>query len=744
MRQGDSKVPGVEYPLRPCLDLSRDWEFVPRRVRKSWFAGEDPDAAIVNLPHCWNAKDAFQEGVSYYRGSGSYRKRFTFPENLRGSAAGRWYIESEGFYGTGDLWVNGQRIASVDGQYIGISVDANEHLCSNSDNILGFRLTNKCSRNVLPGIDMPDFLLYGGLSGKVRLVFRPDLHIGKANISLVPQEVSRDTRQVIVRFSVANESSKARKWTARWTIEELKGDVVASVDCDESLAGAGSERSAIEANLTLKGPRPWSPDDPHLYRLVGQILEDGVPVDSAMLRFGCRDAEFLKGGGFAINGRKIELRGCNRHESMPGFGRALPENFHRKDAERIKELGLNFVRLSHYPQHPSFLDACDELGVLVYPEIATWKSVRSSGRWLRAACRQMNDMIVRDRHHPCVILWGMGNESRSRRAYLKLREIVRELDPSRPVTYAENHLYRARRKKTLGIPDVWGVNYELDAVEEAARNCRLENVLISECANYPQACRGILEEEFAQVSLISGELDKIAAQEGVSGFALWCFNDYATLRKERFLRYSGIVDAWRLPKMSGAFLQARFKQDPFIRVFVDWSTAAAQGDAEQDLRTGYIFTNCDTVEVLLNGRRVLTETGKTLLAVDLNFEVGELVARGILGRVSVSDRINSWSSAERIAVLPEQFEASSENRDTVSVLVRAVDGAGRHVRSFSGLLPVSVNGPAVLKSYTCNDEVLLSGGEGRCFVEGTGDAGEVSVTVERHDLASGSASLVYK
>ena len=166
---------------------------------------------------------------------------------------------------------------------------------------------------------------------------------------------------------------------------------------------------------------------------------------------------------------------------MPGFGNALPVQQHRQDALLIKQMGCNFVRLSHYPQHPAFLDACDELGILVYAEIATWKSVRT-GRWLKSACRQMRDMIRRDRNHPSIILWGMGNESRSRKAYAALREIAEQEDGTRAVTYAENHLYRAKREKTVGIPDVWGCNYELDALEEgrdaeSAEMCSCHRVL---------------------------------------------------------------------------------------------------------------------------------------------------------------------------------------------------------------------------------------------------------------------------
>jgi len=242
---------------------------------------------------------------------------------------------------------------------------------------------------------------------------------------------------------------------------------------------------------------------------------------------------------------------------MPGFGRALPLPQHRRDAELIKAMGLNFVRLSHYPQHPEFLDACDELGILVYAEVASWKSVRG-GRWLSRACRQMRDMVVRDRNHPSVILWGMGNEGRHRKAFQELYAICKELDPERAVTYAENHLYRARRKGAIGLPDVWGLNYEFDALEEGRDASRLRCVVVSECSNYPHTERGNAEAEETQLETIKADLARIQDLQYVAGFALWCFNDYATLRKQRYKRYSGLVDAQRVPKASARWLASEF------------------------------------------------------------------------------------------------------------------------------------------------------------------------------------------
>jgi beta-galactosidase len=246
---------------------------------------------------------------------------------------------------------------------------------------------------------------------------------------------------------------------------------------------------------------------------------------------------------------------------MPGYGSALPHAQHRRDAETIKGMGLNAVRLAHYPQHPAFLDACDELGILVYAEIATWKSV-TTGKWLDAAERQLRGMILRDRHHPSIILWGLGNESRSRAAYERLGDIAHELDPDRFTIYAENHLYRAKRENALNLVDVWGCNYELDVLDEVPDYCATGVALVSECSNSPHAVRGDTAMEQDQVERITRDLDTIAAHPACAGFFIWSFQDYATLRKKRYIRHCGLVDAWREPKKAALMLKERFGDKP--------------------------------------------------------------------------------------------------------------------------------------------------------------------------------------
>ena len=395
----------------------------------------------------------------------------------------------------------------------------------------------------------------------------------------------------------------------------------------------------------------------------------------------------------------------------------------------IKELGLNFVRLSHYPQSPDFLDACDKEGLLVYAEIATWKSVRT-GRWLRAACRQLAGMIERDRRHPSIILWGMGNESRSRRAYLKLMDTARSLDPTRPLIYAENHLYRAKRKRTIGLPDVWGLNYEFDALEEGRQASRLRNVVVSECSNNPHAVRGDPAEEAKQVAMIRADLDRFRDKPYVAGFALWSFGDYATLRKKRYRRFCGIVDAWRVPKMSAALLSALFRDDPFLKCFVDWIEDGS--DRQRDV---HIFTNCETVEVFCNERKVGEEKAKTCVALTLRFEPGKLRVVGSGPHGSAEQTIPSFGPAHHVSFLSPPAQVTAEARETFPVDLEIRDAQDRLVL-WSGRAALQIEGPARWRTHREDGTVTVADGTARAYVTGRGETGCVILKAAAGGLAT--------
>ncbi len=720
-------------PLRPnVICLSRGWLFRKGKLRRGWLSGKGVgDEEQVDLPHCWNSQDAYVPGLRYYRGYGSYRKAF-----LVGDPPGpgsRWYLESEGFYGTGELWLNGEKVSRIDGQYLGFSLDVTEHIRMGAENLLGVRLTNRCASHVLPGIAMPDFILYGGLSGAMMLRAVPAIHFKREPVH-VGTELSGDSASIRISAELRNTTASSRRVAIEWQILDA-GDVVIASTRSEETEIAPASSGELVTRLDVINPRLWNFDDPYLYRVRGSVVEGGENGDHAEARFGIRRAIFEPGKGFVLNGKSIKLLGCNRHESMPGFGSAMPDGLHRADARAIKQSGLNFVRLSHYPQHPVFLDACDELGILVYAEIASWKSVRT-GRWLESAKRQMRDMIVRDRNHPSVILWGMGNEGRSRQAFIELRELAADHDGTRPVIYAENHFYRAVRKSTLGIPDLWGVNYELDVLPKARNAARLRNVVVSECANHPDSQRGQIDEEAIQLAGIESALSKIEGKDYVAGLLLWCFSDYGTLRKNRFRRYSGIMDAWRVPKMAVALTRTVGSRDPYVALFADWSIDGAT------TRKVHVLTNCGSVTLSIDGKPVTELKGKHHFAVDVEYRSVQLLAEASGSGGLASAALQPWDRAVAIHVMPDSEEAGLG--DTVGLGITLCDKKGRIDRSWAGSLHVSIDGPAWARTYSEERVDEISGGLGRLFVTGTGKAGRAALSVSGGGLGAGEAAIGFR
>jgi beta-galactosidase len=669
---------------RDKVELRDGWRFLPERssAARCRTSGEP-----VALPHCWNSGDAFQPGVAYRRGWGTYTVSFDAPPT---PGEGNWWLVTEGFYGWGKVWLNGRSLGAVDGEYLGIEVPLGGLRASGNELVLA--LCNRYRRDVLPGQKMPDFLLYGGLSGRAWLEFRPVA--GFRGFPVVRTDLDLDSGRGELRVQATCGEAAG---------ERLVRAVVACAGVTVAEATRPVAGNLANIKVDVPGCHPWSCEDPFLYTLQ-LFLEDGDEVlDGCHMSVGFRHLEWRSSSGVWINGERVPLHGVNRHESMPGMGRALDPIMHARDAEQLACMGMNVVRLAHYPQHPSFLDRCDQLGILVFPEIASWKSVRGWGRWLRNARRQLNRMMARDGHRPGIILWGMGNESRSRRAYRLMSDDVEALD-DRPVTYAENHLYRARRYRTLGSADVWGINYEFEEIEGARRASRLDVALVSECANAPHARRGDLREELIQVKRV---LDAAARSDvpGVAGFVLWCFNDYATLRKGRYLRYSGMVDAWRQPKLSARVLAARYAAGTSLVV-------------ELRVWRGRLFAvvvgNVGDVRLRIEGMAERTIAVDRWACVPLDGERVSVVAESLDGAVVASAR-GSMAAPEKVHVQMEPIGEADAGFWVAQAWV--MDGTGTPCVGWNGELQVEVKHGS---PYCYRDGVVrVDGGQGLLYIKGT-------------------------
>ena len=709
----------IEFPLRPRVDLNTGWEFVRGKVGRRWLKGGGTAGQPVKLPHCWNLDDTYQFGRKSYRGFGAYRREIRVPTLETG---GTWYLVAGGFYGIGDVWLDGRRLDRVDGQYLGFVLPLPTSLDEGS-HVIAIRLDNRAHRNVLPGKKDPDFLLYGGLTGGVRIERRPWPRLDARSTVIACGPKPDGSELVKARSFVGDPHGTSADVRLQWTITDQGGKPVAQT---EHIPAA----EMSEAAVVVGDPRCWSPEHPDLYWAEGRMENDSGVIDVVRVRFGITRAEFRPREGFFLAGERVDLHGVNRHESIPGLGSALPSEIHRSDAQLLKKYGCNLVRLSHYPQHPAFLDACDELGIMVYAELASWKSVRSSRGWRRAARRQFHDLITRDRHHPSVILWGMGNESRSRKAYLELRDAARELDPARPVTYAENHLHRARRKKTTGIPDVWSTNYEFDILDAARDSSRLEVVFLSECCNHPASIKGEQQGELEQIRVIEAEWAKMAKIEGLAGYAVWSFADYATEHRDRFRRQNGLFDAWRRPKMAAELFRARYGTEPFISLH---ATRSRRG------RELHVFTNCGELRVIRAGRPTIDLDDGWHHVLPYDEDWTDLRIEGSHDGTTVNHDHRTAGTAAAIGIAIDEDEIVPGRLVAVDLDIR--DARNLPADDWNGHVEVAVDGDARLLPYTPAAEGLMARGEGRVYLE-IGESGEpIVITASADGLETASRTV---
>ncbi len=381
--------------------------------------------------------------------------------------------------------------------------------------------------------------------------------------------------------------------------------LLALLDKENLLAqgSAGVQDGTFSYTFSIPGLLPWSVDDPHLYTLQASL--DGEVQRT--VRVGVRTARFAK-EGFFLNGRKIELVGLNRHQDYPYLGYAAPPSLQVEDARILKELGVNLVRTSHYPQDPFFLDACDELGLLVFEEIPGWQHVSKESHWRQGCVEHVRAMIGRDCNHPSIILWGVRvNESPDDDdLYKETNALAHELDPHRMTGGVRN------LRKSSFLEDVYTFN-DFSYVGKGRALLPKKKVcsaqvpyLVTEfCGHmYPvkQADPPSLHTEHAlrhyQV------LDQARAMKGLAGVVGWCMHDYfthANFGSGDQICYHGVLDINRVEKPAAAVYRSQVSQVPVLTLLSSFSG----GDyPKAALPKAYVATNCELIRLSRNGKEV--------------------------------------------------------------------------------------------------------------------------------------------
>lgn len=564
------------------ISLCSDWEFT-----REWSAGfsyGEGRYARVSLPHTAGEVPLHYAKPEDYAGICGYRRLVSVPLEYRGK---RLFLQFDGAAHLAEVYLNGEKIAEHACGYTAFRVEITSFVRYGMENLLAVRLDTTENPAVPPFGFVLDYLAYGGLYREVWLGVRGADVI--EDVFVVTPSLGR------AEIALTVSGSGARR---RVTLLDDKGAVCAVAEGDDN-----------KYYVNYSNARPWTLDAPKLYSIRAELLDgSGAVTDEKTVRFGFRTAEFRR-SGFYLNGERVFLRGLNRHQSYPYMGYAAPEALQREDARILKEeLCCTAVRTSHYPQSRHFIDACDELGLLVFTEIPGWQHIGDAA-WKRRSVENVREMVTQYRNHPSVILWGVRiNESLDDDDfYRETNALAHSLDPSRQ-TSGVRYLEKSRL-----LEDVYAYNdfsHNGTAPGAKKRSAVTPDMdrpyLISECNGHMFPTKSFDPWEKRQEhALRHARVQNAAASDGeISGCFGWAMFDYPTHKDfgsgDRVC-YHGVMDAFRNPKLAAALYASQGDKTPVLEI----GSPMDIGDYPAGNLGGiWAFTNAEEVALYKNDQFV--------------------------------------------------------------------------------------------------------------------------------------------
>jgi beta-galactosidase len=455
----------------PRLELAADsgWKFVlsdPSGAEATSFA--DCAWRTVDLPHDWSIEGRPEKdnptgaGEGFFpAGVGWYRKTFSVPAGWRGK---RVSVEFDGVYRDSTVYLNGHKLGTQPYGYTSFTFDLTPDLNFRGPNVLAVRANNSAQPN-------SRWYSGSGIYRHVRLVVTDPTHVAPWGVFVTTPKVSDGSAMVSIQTKVANESAKSTGVTVETTLYDGAGHEAGTKESTLTI-DPGKEIEAAQT-ITVSNPALWSPASPTLYRAISQIRRDGKVVDRVMTPFGIRSLSWSAEKGLLLNGKPVKLTGGSVHHDNGPLGAAAFDRAEERKVELLKAAGHNAVRTAHNPPSPAFLDACDRLGLLVLDEpFDTWKANkvkfdygRNFDEWWK---RDVSALVLRDRNHPSIVIWGIGNEipelevERGREIGKELADQVRSLDSTRPLTLAfPGTTTTPNAEAVFSLLDITGYNYNI-------------------------------------------------------------------------------------------------------------------------------------------------------------------------------------------------------------------------------------------------------------------------------------------
>ncbi len=707
------------------LDFNKDWKFTKVNA-KTLSDSEliqsnynDANWEKVSLPHTANIEPLVVN--NQWQGICWYRKAFKVDASVKDKKV---FLEFEGAMNIAKVWINGVEVANQQGGYLPILIDASKFVKFGETNTIAVKLDNTDNPVTGPNpLKILDFNTYGGLYRNVWMTYKEKVYISHpllankiagGGIFVSFPKVTKESSDVAIKTHLLNETNENQKVDLVQTVF-FKGKKIEEITSQRSIPSKGEVE--LKATVTVRNPNLWSPESPNLYQLETKVLVNGQLKDKETTTFGIRSLEF-RGTDLYVNGVKTFLRGVNRHQEYPFIGYALSDNAQYRDAKKIKDAGFNCIRLSHYPQSPAFLKACDELGLFVVDAILGWQYYAENEAFKNFCYESATNLIRRDRNHPSVVSWEVSlNETKMPIPFME--ELNRRVHEEYPGSQAfscgwmpevYDIFFQARQHRILHPNENKGIKpyfvSEYGDWEYYSSNAGLNQDKMPKGMRLEKSSRHYRKEGEAALlqqayNLQESHNDNLNTTAFGDGY--WVMYDYNRGYHDD-IETSGIMDIFRLPKFGFNFYESQKSPSEAVVLKI-----ASYWNAKSDLNVK-VFSNCDEVELFLNGKSIgkqkpdndknTTNLSHPPFTFKVNqFEAGELKAVGFInGKQVESTMVRTPEAASKFKIWIDESgkKAQAEVNDVVFVYIAAVDKNGTIVPDFNEKIDFSIQGDAKL------------------------------------------------
>jgi beta-galactosidase len=729
------------YPLtnRTKQNINLNWKFskMPKHEKPIAIDYDDSNWSTVSLPHNPDPVSYSLDSVTnnwkqetYLRDHNWYRNQLYI--NLKQDE--KAFIEFEGVHSATELWVNGKFVGrfAING-YVPHHFDITDFVISGKENTIAIHADHSFDPTIAPDPDETDYVKWGGIYRDVYLVKTNRLHVNfnwedfDAGVHITTPSVKKNNGTVSVKTTISNEYNKQVDCRVETMIVDANGYVLKKLKSNSKIK-EGQTKTFRQTTEIVDNYNLWSPNLPYLYRAVSVIYMDDKAVDFVENKFSFRSIELVDGQGLLLNGEPFFMVGLNRHQNYPHIGDAVPNSMHYEAALRYKEAGINAIRLSHYPQDNSFIEACDELGILLYEEPSTWIQWKE-GEWMDKLEQSLRIMVRNHRNHPSIIIWGAGINHRG--PVPQLNSAAKEEDPFR-LTASASAPWNGI--KNAGVTDIYAtMDYRKTDFPEG------DFCLLME---HGESNNGLGQQH---------HISRYKKRNNNIGTLLWVGADYNHLRPsekehDMFTEY-GLQTGYRVPRPAYYWYKSELTSAPYVHI------------ADQS-----VYKN-QKIHVYSNATKVALYAADKLVAIQkadndplrnlnehpsftfhYNWSNEKLTAKALSFDNVIATHIRTKTGepyALKLAVDNPELSLSAGGSDLKMIRAYILDKNGEVITDADYKVHFDTNGAGSIlyadKHFTKNMQTYH--GVATVYLKGNKEAGEIKINATSNKLKSAKLSI---